>query len=157
MAASIDRLGMSLMKMGASSESVRFLDEVDLTLSLDSRASESQQMSSIEISMRPIVFRASYRDINLITTIVNKALELYSKSVQSQSPNSEAKDVKLGTALARSANRASVSQPVGRVKVLTTKEQVSCTLECVNSVFLNQSLAQSHSRRLPPSVNRGSS
>ena len=131
LAASIDRLGMSLMKMGASSESVRFLDEVDLTCSLDSRASTSQQMTSIELSMKPIVFRASYRDINLITTIVNKALDMYSKSVQSHTSETEARQAKnssrtgTNTALARSANRVSVSQPVGHAKVLTTKEQVS--------------------------------
>ena len=130
LAASIDRLGMSLMKMGASSESVRFLDEVDLTCSLDSRASTSQQMTSIELSMRPIVFRASYRDINLITTIANKALDMYSKSVQSHTSETEARQAKNSsktgthTALARSANRVSM-QPVGHAKVLTTKEQVS--------------------------------
>lgn len=131
MAASIDRLGMSLMKMGASSESVRFLDEVDLTCSLDSRASISQQMTSIELSLRPIVFRASYRDINLITTIVNKALEMYSKSSQSHAGEMEVGQAKgsgktaPGTVLSKSANRVSISQPVGHAKVLTTKEQVS--------------------------------
>lgn len=37
MALTINRLGMSLVRMGKSSESVRFLDEIDLTFSLDSR------------------------------------------------------------------------------------------------------------------------
>jgi vacuolar protein sorting-associated protein 13A/C len=66
---------MSLMNMGRTSESVRFLDDVDLTVSLDSRS--SQQMTNIEITAKSIIFRASYRDINLITSIVNKAIEVY--------------------------------------------------------------------------------
>lgn len=68
------------MRMGKTSESVRFLDDVDLTLSLDGRNSSSQQMTSIEMSSQPIVFRASYRDINLITSIVNRAIGLLAKS-----------------------------------------------------------------------------
>lgn len=75
LALTINRLGMSLMNMGRTSESVRFLDDVDLTVSLDSRS--SQQMTNIEITAKSIIFRASYRDINLITSIVNKAIEVY--------------------------------------------------------------------------------
>jgi len=74
-ALTINRLGMSLMNMGRTSESVRFLDDVDLTVSLDSRS--LQQMTNIEITAKSIIFRASYRDINLITSIVNKAIEVY--------------------------------------------------------------------------------
>lgn len=82
----VDRLGMSLMQMGASaSESVRFMDDVDLTLSLDSRSSSAQRSTSLDVSVKPVVFRASYRDINLITTIANRALELYTQSTQSAS------------------------------------------------------------------------
>jgi vacuolar protein sorting-associated protein 13A/C len=76
---------MSLTKMGKASERVRFLDELDLTLSLDSRQSSSHQMTSIELAAQPIVLRASYRDINLISTISTHALQLYS-SRTSQTP-----------------------------------------------------------------------
>lgn len=65
--------------MGRASESVRFLDDMDITLSLDSRQSAAHQMTSIELATQPIVFRASYRDINLIMAIVNRAIELSSK------------------------------------------------------------------------------
>ncbi|KZT65144.1 vacuolar protein sorting-associated protein 13 [Daedalea quercina L-15889] len=91
LALSVDRLGMSLMRMGAgASDSVRFMDDVDLTLSMDSRSNSSQRSTSLDISVKPVVFRASYRDINLITTIVNRALELYSQSTQSTSKGSSA-------------------------------------------------------------------
>ncbi|TEB35046.1 hypothetical protein FA13DRAFT_1915662 [Coprinellus micaceus] len=81
-ALTVTRLGMSLMRMGRYSEVVRFLDNLDLTVSLDNRSSTSQQMSNIEINVKPVVLRASYRDINLITSIVNRAVELYSSSQQ---------------------------------------------------------------------------
>ncbi|CCL98963.1 uncharacterized protein FIBRA_00971 [Fibroporia radiculosa] len=70
LALTVDHLGMSLIRMGNETpESVRFMDDVDLTMSLDSRASSSQQLTSLEVSLKPLVFRASYRDINLITDI----------------------------------------------------------------------------------------
>lgn len=82
----VDHLGMSLMRMGSdASDSVRFMDDVDMTLSLDSRSNPSQRSTNLDVSVKPIVFRASYRDINLITTIVNRALDLYGQSTQSLS------------------------------------------------------------------------
>lgn len=65
--------------MGRAAESVRFLDDLDIALSLDTRKSTAHQMTSIELTAQPIVFRASYRDINLIMAIVNRAIELSSK------------------------------------------------------------------------------
>ncbi|KAJ1311504.1 hypothetical protein OPQ81_009991 [Rhizoctonia solani] len=79
MALTVSQLGMSLSRMGRSAENVRFLDDMDITLSLDTRKSAAHQMTSIELSTKPIVFRASYRDINLIMAIVNRAIELSSK------------------------------------------------------------------------------
>ncbi|CAE6488407.1 unnamed protein product [Rhizoctonia solani] len=79
MALNVAQLGMSLSRMGRSAENVRFLDDMDINLSLDTRKSAAHQMTSIELSTQPIVFRASYRDINLIMAIVNRAIELSSK------------------------------------------------------------------------------
>jgi vacuolar protein sorting-associated protein 13A/C len=76
MAVSVENLGMSLLQMGKESDSVRFLDDVDMTLSMANRSGELQNLMSIEVSSRPITFRASYRDINLILAIVNRALLL---------------------------------------------------------------------------------
>jgi vacuolar protein sorting-associated protein 13A/C len=70
---------MSLTQMGNLDESVRFLDDVDMTLSLDSRQSAAQQMTSIDVASTPIVFRASQRDINLIMAIVTKAAQMAAK------------------------------------------------------------------------------
>ncbi|KAG8691548.1 hypothetical protein FRC11_001538 [Ceratobasidium sp. 423] len=79
MALTVTQLGMSLGRMGRSAENVGFLDDMNVTLSLDTRKSAAHQMTSIELSTQPIVFRASYRDINLIMAIVNRAIELSSK------------------------------------------------------------------------------
>lgn len=123
---------MSLLRMGKTSDSVRFLDDVDLTFSLDGRSSSSQQMTNIEVVAKPIVFRASYRDINLITSIVNKAIEKYSIS-QEMLMNQKQDDFQsqrksitnpheIDSMLPSSYNR---SRSIGKARVLMTKEQVS--------------------------------
>lgn len=123
MALTITRLGMSLMRMGKSAENVRFLDDVDLTFSMDSRSSSSQQMMNMEIVAKPIVFRASYRDIRMITSIVNKAIDLYGSSHKSGAndgpvvmTNSKSVTPQFGR---------SRTQPVGKARVLMSKEQAS--------------------------------
>jgi vacuolar protein sorting-associated protein 13A/C len=127
MALTVSRLGMSLVRMGGASESVRFLDDVDLTFSLDSRSSSSHQMTNIEIGAKPITFRASYRDINLITSIVNKAIEGYGNSQQSSQhnedvlqPNSSRKH-EMSVIKSSTLNR---SLQDGKAQVLVSKEQV---------------------------------
>ncbi|KAJ7293574.1 vacuolar protein sorting-associated protein 13 [Mycena rebaudengoi] len=123
MALTINRLGMSLIRMGKPSESVRFLDDFDLTFSLDSRSSSGQQMTSMEISAKPVVFRASYRDINMITTIVNKAIELYGRS-QDQSPGSANPKPPTFTTKASQTQvtKNASKQPLGKARVVTSKE-----------------------------------
>jgi vacuolar protein sorting-associated protein 13A/C len=123
---------MSLLRMGKSSDSVRFLDDVDLTFSLDGRSSSSQQMTNIEVVAKPIVFRASYRDINLITSIINKAIEKYGIS-QEMLMNQKQDDFQsqqksisgpheIDATLPSSYNH---SRSIGKARVLMTKEQVS--------------------------------
>lgn len=131
MALTVNRLGMSLMRMGKSSERVRFLDEVDLTFSLDSRSSSSQQMTNMEINAKPIVFRASYRDINIITTIVNKAISLYGSSQKSSPAPDESAVTKPLLSRPSAVTKSNASkggksriQPVGKARVLVSKEKV---------------------------------
>lgn len=69
---------MALLRMGRPEEA-RILDDVDLTLTLDNRTLSLQQMTSVDMTFKPIVLRASYRDIMLILTIVNKAIDAYGK------------------------------------------------------------------------------
>ncbi|TCD71537.1 hypothetical protein EIP91_008918 [Steccherinum ochraceum] len=136
-ALTVKHLGMSLSRMGKNAESVRFLDDVDLTLSLDSRSTSSQQTTSIEVSVQPVVFRASYRDINLITTIVNKAIQLYTQSIQAQqgavvsstgpSQNAGVKSSKI---------QSSATSAIGHTNVMTTKEQLKGSVDGFRLVLI---------------------
>jgi vacuolar protein sorting-associated protein 13A/C len=112
---------MSLLQMGKDSESVRFLDDVDMTLSLVNRADVAQNLMSIEISSKPIVFRASYRDINLILAIVNRAIAL---STPPQPPPSAKKPTPASLSpsdLATTSGRLSSTSSTARV--VMAKEQ----------------------------------
>lgn len=128
MALTVNRLGMALMRMGSPSETVRFLDEIDITFSLDSRASAQERMTSMELAVKPIVFRASYRDINLIMSIVNRAIELYGKSASSSvGSDSDTPAIPPSGSSKSTAPTITKSQshPVtGHARVLMTKEQV---------------------------------
>ncbi|KAG6857562.1 hypothetical protein H0H87_000161 [Tephrocybe sp. NHM501043] len=121
MALSVKHLGMSLMRMTNITESVRFLDDVDLTVSMDSRSSLSQQMTSIEIAVKPIVFRASYGDLSMISSIVSRAIALYgSTSNQSSVQASFASSTSLKT-----SGAVRRRQMLGNARVTISKEQVS--------------------------------
>lgn len=121
--------------MGQDADTVRFLDEIDFTFSLDSRTSDAHQRTSIELNSQPVVFRASYRDINLISTIVSKAVELYS-----QSTNKQAEEQTIGeNAVATQSTRPPLSgrltkrtgsrvQTIGNASAIISKEEVNSWL-----------------------------
>lgn len=117
--------------MGKESESVRFLDDFDLTVSLDSRSNSSQQMTNMEINAKPIVFRASYRDIILITSIVNKAIELSSQRspeiASGEAQTSLQRNRPSQVTSKKSSSRQTIlkgkQSPVGKARVITSKEQ----------------------------------
>lgn len=137
MALTITRLEMSLTRMGKGVEDVRFLDDVDMTVTLDSRSTSSHQMTSIMISSKPIIFRASYRDIQLILAITNKAMEAYNQSSQRASsassqasskprrPSIRANSSNQGVSRNSIARRSGQVPTVGKARVVTSKEQVN--------------------------------
>lgn len=121
---------MSLTRMNNIADSARFLDNVDLTFSLDSRSTTSHQLTSMEVGAKPIIFRASFHDINLIMNITNKALGVYGSTA-----NARAQKSGLGsrsttdTTTARSSGPAvtmtrTTSHPIASAHVITAKEQV---------------------------------
>lgn len=139
-AVSVNNVGMSLTRMGKPTESVRFLDDLDLTFTLDSRTSESHQSTSIEVSALPIVFRASYRDIMLIMTIVNKAIELYGKSTQPSEQDKLVSEKALSRPMlqSRKVSRPTTSrpQPIGSARVAMSKEQFRGSIEGFRLVLI---------------------
>lgn len=84
LALNVQKLGMSLLRMDRPNETLRFLDEIDIVLSMDSRQVSSHQTTDIELNIQPIIFRASYRDILLITDIVNKAIAIASSATKAE-------------------------------------------------------------------------
>jgi vacuolar protein sorting-associated protein 13A/C len=111
LALNIQKIGMSLLRMDQPKETVRFLDDIDLTLSIDSRQVATHQMTDIELQVQPIIFRASYRDIMLITDIVNKAIALASRPSPDADSNAAEAD-KFGSAVVdgnSSANATSMA------------------------------------------------
>ncbi|PCH33647.1 vacuolar protein sorting-associated protein vps13 [Wolfiporia cocos MD-104 SS10] len=139
----VKHLGMSLSKMGhEDTERVRFMDEVDLTLSLDSHSGPLQQSTSVEISVKPIVFRASYRDIDLITTITNRALELYSQSIHSSQkltpPSSPSVRTSFGGPPTQTDTQRAKSKhsSVGHAHAVISKEQFKGSFDGLRLVLI---------------------
>lgn len=85
MALTVTQLGMSLTQMGHLDESVRFMDDIDITLAMESKQVMTLQRTNIDITAKPIVFRASQRDINLILAIVSRATQLASQPTANDS------------------------------------------------------------------------
>ncbi|KAF5375265.1 hypothetical protein D9758_000284 [Tetrapyrgos nigripes] len=134
MALTVNRLGMSLMRMGKPSDTVRFLDEFDLTFSYDSRSSASQQMTSIELNAKPIVFRASYCDINMITSIVNKAIELSARPQPTSAQDSKgAVDFSTRSSQTKASHRG---QGEGKSLVIASKEQLKGSIDGFRLVLI---------------------
>jgi vacuolar protein sorting-associated protein 13A/C len=81
LALKVDSMGMFVTRMSRPRDSsLRLLDNFDLALSMDTRSSASRQMTSIEIDIEPIVLRVSYGDILLLSSVVNKAIELSART-----------------------------------------------------------------------------
>ncbi|KAF8622462.1 hypothetical protein AX15_006983 [Amanita polypyramis BW_CC] len=133
MALKVDGLGMSLTCMGIPSEKVKFMDDIDFTLSLDKRYSISQQLTSAEIFCKAVVFRASYRDIVLIMSIVNKAMESYDHSQKSREGH---KDVSTLSPSQQSDMQRPSTWSAKRVRVTTIKEQLKCSIDGFSLILI---------------------
>lgn len=132
LALSVNQLGMSLMSMNKPSEKVSFLDDLDITLAIDNREPTGREMTNVDLTVQPIIFRASLRDFNLIMAIVNRGIELSAK--QSSAAQAPPKPNTVGTR-SRPGPRASKSgrslgaKSRGRIvspgiQVITSKEKV---------------------------------
>ncbi|PWZ02331.1 hypothetical protein BCV70DRAFT_172197 [Testicularia cyperi] len=80
LALKVDQFGMFMCRMHRPKDTLRLLDNFDLALSMDSRVSATRQLTSIEIDVEPLVLRVSLRDILMIQSVVNKAIELSAQS-----------------------------------------------------------------------------
>jgi vacuolar protein sorting-associated protein 13A/C len=152
MALKVDQLGMSFGSMDRS-DRVRFLDDLNVAISIDSRRRGSQEMSSYEVEVPdPIIFRASYNNIRLITEIAQKAIAVATRgNKKDEEADSEARRRRSVTDASStrapvttavvpaqrsitnnpSTRRTSVSRrrrSMDKSKVLVSKEQLKATV-----------------------------
>ncbi|GES89872.1 vacuolar protein sorting-associated protein vps13 [Rhizophagus clarus] len=92
LALTVEKIGMFLCRMDKRADSlIRFIDNFNFAMTMDTRTSRpGQQLTNINVDIGPLVLRLSYRDVLLITTIVNKVSELSSQS-SAQPPEKETK------------------------------------------------------------------
>lgn len=116
---------MSLVSMDKPTDSVRILDETDISVAMDSRRSPAGQLTNIEVQSKPIVLRASYRDIMLMTAIANKALELSSKTVDDEPASNQSQAARHQRKKSSTRPKPDSRQVVADgPRVLMSKEQV---------------------------------
>jgi vacuolar protein sorting-associated protein 13A/C len=82
LALTVEKIGMFLCRMDKRADySIRFIDNFNFAMTMDTRTSRpGQQLTNINVDIGPLVLRLSYRDVLLITSIVNKVSELSSQS-----------------------------------------------------------------------------
>ncbi|GAA5952650.1 hypothetical protein JCM21900_006060 [Sporobolomyces salmonicolor] len=79
-ALTVGKIGMFLCRMDRPKENIRVLDDLDLTVSMGSRADGGRQITNIDVVVQPVILRVSFRDILLINSIINRAIELSNRS-----------------------------------------------------------------------------
>lgn len=121
---------MSFGRMDRPNERVRFLDDLNVALSLDAgrpgRAAD--QKTSIDLDVpSAVIFRASYSDILLITDVVNKAIAVATKSLQPAQPAVLTEETASTSVTARrsSITTGGASQDTPRAAAPTTRRRSS--------------------------------
>ncbi|KAF8311204.1 hypothetical protein DL93DRAFT_2229838 [Clavulina sp. PMI_390] len=142
LALTVKQLGMSLVTMQGM-DGVRFLDDVDITLSMDSTQSVEHQMTSIELAMRPVTLRASIIDLNLISTIALRALALYGEQSKAAAPpKSKAVSTAATAAVPPSGARGTSARhrralsSISKPKVHLSKEKLKARFEGFRFVLI---------------------
>ncbi|KAG8928477.1 hypothetical protein FRC01_005870 [Tulasnella sp. 417] len=134
----VKKMGMSLMSMNKPADKVSFLDEIDVTLTIDGRQTTDHEMTEIGLNILPIVFRASLRDITLITAIVNRALELSSSQAASQPTPPKPISARPPSAVSKRSGPSSrpKASTKGKSRVIMSKEMLNATLEGFRLVLI---------------------
>jgi len=140
-------LGMSLTRMGQRSDVVRLLDDIDVNLNMSGQTTDSHQLTSIQVNCKPIILRASYRDILLLLGITNKVLEAYGQQNQQSDNQAGASTASLHNhaptsqrpgLIARVSSRGTQTsvKPIGKAKVLMSKEELQATVDGLKLILI---------------------
>ncbi|KAJ9479242.1 Vacuolar protein sorting-associated protein 13 [Pseudozyma hubeiensis] len=128
LALKVDQFGMFMCRMHRPKDTLRLLDNFDLALSMDSRVNETSSLTSIEVDVEPLVLRVSVRDIMMIQSVVNKAIELSSQQSSAATGKNDAKSI--ASSQRRQSSMASSSNTIDsltRAKTMARDDDSSTT------------------------------
>lgn len=129
MTLNISKIGLFLCAMNKRPEAtIRFVDEFEITMSMESENSANHKITNIVIDLQALIIRVSYLDIMLISTVVNRALELMSDSGGSPPPPEQQKQATDDTA---STDRISetITAPIDAPSMVTTSVRKRMSIE----------------------------
>ncbi|GAA6031882.1 hypothetical protein JCM8097_003317 [Rhodosporidiobolus ruineniae] len=150
LALTVAQMGMFLCRMDKPKENIRVLDDLDITLSMDSRADGGRQVTSIDIGVQPLILRVSLRDIFLINSIINRAIELSNRNAPPPAPEEEPaaptlEVVPSGRSRAKSnasrrKSQSGLSKPnkqeLLKAQVIVTKETLRATVDGLQLIII---------------------
>ncbi|KAL7343935.1 hypothetical protein BJY59DRAFT_711306 [Rhodotorula toruloides] len=151
LALTIARMGMFLCRMDRPKENIRVLDDVDVILSMDSRTDGGRQVTNIEVGVQPLILRVSLRDIFLINSIINRAIELSnrgSSAPEEQPARPDLESLQSGKVRTRSKSDAAtrrrsvsggsrpVREDIVKAQVIVTKETLRATFDGLQLIII---------------------
>ncbi|GAA5898641.1 hypothetical protein JCM6882_000886 [Rhodosporidiobolus microsporus] len=148
LALTVHKMGMFLCRMDKPKESIRVLDDLDITLSMDSRNDGGRQVTNIDIGVLPLILRVSLRDIFLINSIINRAIELSNRSPPPPAeepvrPALEAAPSGRSRAKSNASRRKSQSgltkpkkEELLKAQVIVTKESLRATVDGLQLIII---------------------
>ncbi|GAA5969299.1 hypothetical protein JCM11641_007543 [Rhodosporidiobolus odoratus] len=149
LALTVAKMGMFLCRMDKPKENIRVLDDLDITLSMDSRADGGRQVTNIEVGVQPVILRVSLRDILLINNIVNRAIELSNRSAPPPTEEPPAilavepapsKRSRAKSNASRRKSQSGVQKPskeqLLKAQVIVTKETLRATVDGLQLILI---------------------
>lgn len=81
-----NEIGMFIVKMDEfDGQRIRIIDDFSISFALDERGLNAYNyLTNIQLSLDPLLFRISLRDIRLAVRIANRASELYQKAIEGE-------------------------------------------------------------------------
>lgn len=76
LALSVKQFGIFVWRMNAPKDKMRLLNNMDMSLAMESQARPAGSMASIEIDLDPMVIRLTFQDVSLLSDVVNNAIAL---------------------------------------------------------------------------------
>jgi vacuolar protein sorting-associated protein 13A/C len=137
--------------MDKPKENIRVLDDLDVTLSMDSRADGGRQVTNIDVGIQPLILRVSLRDIFLINSIINRAIELSNRNAPPPVEEGPARPDTLQVAATsgRSRSKSNASRRKSQTGVKPSKQQILGTQVIVTKETVRSFLHFPSSPSLP--------